>query len=158
VVPNPSAYQDLFVCVARGEWRIQLWLILDKVQESEDTLYRLHEALEMSLDDLYYRHDLCLAYKCIWVLDVLLISDSTSAIHAEPIVRTLKVIGLNDTPLFTALSYVWEQGSTGLKVPHHLRGRASICDTELSVRTGASPTKLGQSSIWVDAICLKQND
>jgi hypothetical protein len=112
----------------------------------------------MSLEDMYQGYDLPPSSRSIRVLDIYPVPGSSENIQAEPVMCTFRVIDLNDSPHFTALSYVWGKDSPtsqysivceGVQVPV-----TQNCQSALKHLR----QRLGQFSIWVDALCIKQND
>lgn len=91
------------------------------------------------------------ASKCIRVLDV-----HSKKARAESIKGSLRVINLEDAPCFTSLSYVW-----GASKPHTVISCDGL-DVEVTPNCLAAlqhlQKKLGQFTIWIDAICINQDD
>jgi hypothetical protein len=109
-----------------------------------------------STQDVYRAHELPLHSKCIRVLDILPIP--TGAPNDAPVTSYLRVVDIDTDSSFTALSYVW--GKDAHSEPHSIQ-----CD---GVRFQVSRNchsalfhlrqKLGAFTIWVDAICINQED
>ncbi|KAK8137540.1 heterokaryon incompatibility protein-domain-containing protein [Apiospora sp. TS-2023a] len=103
---------------------------------------------------LYNSHRLPTASKYVRVLDVLGVPASAPD---EPIQGRLRVIPLDGSQKFTALSYVW--GSYAA-TPQYI-----TCDgTRLNVTSnchsalGHMRNTLGTFTIWIDAVCINQED
>ncbi len=74
----------------------------------------------------------------------------------EPIKCDLSVVGLDEEPLFEALSYTW--GDPAPTTPILLRGRSvnvtsNLQGALLHLRNESVPRNL-----WVDAVCINQQD
>jgi hypothetical protein len=111
-----------------------------------------------TLDDLYYSRPLPPGSKCIRVLDVLApptSSDSDPDRHG--IEGVFRVVDLEDHPYFTALSYVWGPPSSS---SHHIicGGHKIALTTNGHSGLRHLQRKLGSFTIWIDAICIKQDD
>lgn len=95
-------------------------------------------------------HQLPLTAEAIRILDLDCPADETA-----PLTGTLRVSQLKDCPNFTALSYVWGKGGTtsiycngcGIAITPNCQ------EALLSLRS-----MYGGISIWVDAICINQED
>jgi len=109
----------------------------------------------MSHRDVYGLHRLPPDSKCIRVLDIL---PATPDTNTEPIRCALRVIDLDDRPQFTALSYVWG------KDPPTPQYFIECGEAKLQVTANCRSAlrhlreKLGGLTIWVDAVCINQND
>lgn len=106
---------------------------------------------------LYHNHSLPTGSRCIRVLDILPNSPTTSNEGNDILKCRPRVIDLDDSPSFTALSYVW---GTYSPEPHYV-----LCDNvPIEVTSNCLSAlkslgrKLGTVSIWVDAICINQSD
>jgi hypothetical protein len=105
----------------------------------------------------YVYHPLPPASQCIRVLDI--ISASAPDVHSDAvhIEGRLRVIDLTEQPAFTALSYVW---GAYAPTPDQI-----LCDgARVAVTSNCHSAlrhlrrKLGHFTIWVDAICINQED
>ncbi|KAF5546566.1 amidase [Fusarium mexicanum] len=89
--------------------------------------------------------------QCIRVLDV---HQSVPA-DGDRLTGTLRTVDLQTLPKFTALSYVWGEGS------HH-KIACNGCDINITQSCYEALTSLRQSclalTIWADAICINQED
>ncbi|KAF5962463.1 amidase [Fusarium bulbicola] len=89
--------------------------------------------------------------QCIRLLDV---HQSVPA-DSDRLTGTLRTVDLRTLPKFTALSYVWGEGS------HH-KIACNGCDINITQSCCEALTTLRQScrslTIWVDAICINQED
>jgi len=86
----------------------------------------------------------------------------SSAIPTDPLCGTLRVVDLETSPLFTALSYVW-----GQKSPVNLPSTISCNDgCQLNITPNCHDALIAlhhrpgkkDLTIWVDAICINQQD
>jgi len=94
--------------------------------------------------------------RCIRLLDLDPLDDNCSSPN---LIGHVRVVDLNDKPSFTALSYVW-----GCKTnPRH----SIFCkshDFDVKITEGCYEAlwhirkKFGAVTIWIDAICINQND
>jgi hypothetical protein len=112
----------------------------------------------MSIDDVYRYHNLPPNSKCIRILDILPGTDVQDGTHTRPLVCKFKVIDLDTQPQFTALSYVWGKDAQSLQ-------SFIICNgVQIPVTANCQSAlkhlyrKLGHLRIWVDAVCIKQDD
>lgn len=103
---------------------------------------------------LYDSHRLPAGSKCIQVLDVFGVSSSSAD---EPVQGRLRVIPIHGTQKFTALPYVW--GYCAI-TPQHI-----VCeDTQVKIKSNCHSAlchlrrALGNLTIWIDAICINQDD
>jgi hypothetical protein len=105
----------------------------------------------------YVYHPLPPASQCIRVLDI--ISASAPDVHSDAvhIEGRLRVIDLTEQPAFTALSYVW---GAYAPTPDQI-----LCDgARVAVTSNCHSAlrhlrrKLGHFTIWIDAICINQED
>lgn len=89
--------------------------------------------------------------QCIRVLDV----HKSDPAGSDRLTGTLRTVDLQTLPKFTALSYVWGQGS------YH-KIACNGCDINITQSCYEALTSLRQSrlslTIWVDAICINQED
>lgn len=89
--------------------------------------------------------------QCIRVLDIHQIDPADSS----RLTGALRTVDLHTAPEFTALSYVWGQGSS-----HKIS--CNGCDLDITQSCYEALTSLRQScrplTIWVDAICINQED
>ncbi|KAF2792901.1 HET-domain-containing protein, partial [Melanomma pulvis-pyrius CBS 109.77] len=106
---------------------------------------------------LYQSYQLPPNSKCIRVLDILPIPASASNSDSEPIKCKLRIINLDDCPRFTALSYVW---GTYAPISHFI-----ICDNvKVNITSNCHSAlrhlrkKLGKLTIWLDSVCINQDD
>lgn len=106
---------------------------------------------------LYQSCQLPSGSKCIRVLDILPTSSSAPNPDSEPIKCNLRVISLENQPKFTALSYVWGIYSP---VPDFI----SCNSIQVKVTNNCYLAlrylrkKLGKLTIWLDAVCINQDD
>ncbi|KAK3312629.1 heterokaryon incompatibility protein-domain-containing protein [Apodospora peruviana] len=72
----------------------------------------------------------------------------------------LRVVRLHDTPSFFCLSYVW--GSKSSPNSHTLHCRSQGCDLQITTNCYHAlrqiQSRFGISTIWVDSICINQED
>ncbi|KAK8015199.1 hypothetical protein PG990_008495 [Apiospora arundinis] len=106
------------------------------------------------MSELYSSHVLPADSRCTRVLDIFGVSTSADD---EPIQCKLRVIPLDGTHAFTALSYVW---GTYAADPQYI-----LCDgIRVNVTTNCHSALLhlrkvlGKLTIWLDAVCINQND
>ncbi|KAF5717618.1 amidase [Fusarium globosum] len=89
--------------------------------------------------------------QCIRVLDV----HKSDPADSDRLTGTLRTVDLRTLPKFTALSYVWGQGS------YH-KIACNGCDINITQSCYEALTSLRESrqplTIWVDAICINQED
>ncbi|KAI1062748.1 hypothetical protein LB506_006316 [Fusarium annulatum] len=89
--------------------------------------------------------------QCIRVLDV----HKSDPADSDRLTGTLRTVDLQTLPKFTALSYVWGQGS------YH-KIACNGCDINITQSCYEALTSLREScrplTIWVDAICINQED
>ncbi|KAF5638472.1 het-domain protein [Fusarium tjaetaba] len=89
--------------------------------------------------------------QCIRVLDV----HPSDPADGSRLTGTLRIVDLRTLPKFTALSYVWGQGSF-----HRIA--CNGCDLRITQSCYEALTSLRDScrslTIWVDAICINQED
>ncbi|KAI1384762.1 heterokaryon incompatibility protein-domain-containing protein [Hypoxylon trugodes] len=103
---------------------------------------------------LYCSLPLSIPKKSIRVLDF---HDDVPASPAEPLRCYIRVVDLVDKPVFTALSYVWGACDSpphkicceGFNIKITSNCRASLC---------ALRRRFGPVTIWVDSICMNQQD
>ncbi|KAF2731845.1 HET-domain-containing protein, partial [Polyplosphaeria fusca] len=96
--------------------------------------------------------------KCIRVFEVCPAS-STAPEHDHQIYGELSVIDLNDNPLFSALSYVWGVHSTTPHFVHCGASRIKVTPNCFSALVNLRKKLINEPLvIWVDAICINQND
>lgn len=94
--------------------------------------------------------------KYIRVLDILPV-DSVSGSDTLPIITRLRVINLENNSKFTALSYVW---GTYAPEPNYI----TCDDIQFKVTLNCHSVlrhlrkKLGALTMWVDAVCINQDD
>ncbi|KAG0605200.1 hypothetical protein M758_9G039200 [Ceratodon purpureus] len=76
--------------------------------------------------------------------------------EAEDIQCTLSVISLHDDPKYTALSYVWGDSNTRKQISVN---RTSF-DVTLNLESALRHIRMSdvQQTVWVDAVCINQND
>jgi hypothetical protein len=112
----------------------------------------------MSKVDIYQANPLPPGSRCIRVLDILPVANEDASSDDGPITCVLRTINLDNQPVFAALSYVWgsdppgcqyfmECGESKLQVT--LNCHSAICHLR---------KKLGQFTVWVDAVCINQTD
>ncbi|KAK2595337.1 hypothetical protein QQS21_006937 [Conoideocrella luteorostrata] len=79
----------------------------------------------------------------------------SSAGNASPVRCTLERVSLHDAPTYTALSYTW--GAPNETRPVVVNGHRFNATTNLywALRRLRA---IGKTSIWIDAICINQND
>jgi hypothetical protein len=106
---------------------------------------------------LYEKYPLAKSTKQIRVLDILPASTSVGDANDDPLASHVRVIDLDSKQSFTALSYVWG-------VPTANRPQI-LCDGfKIQVTHNCYSalkhlrSKLGSFTIWVDALCIKQED
>jgi hypothetical protein len=111
----------------------------------------------MSGVDVYQSHPLPPGSRCIRVLDILP-GPETLYPDNKPIGCVLRTISLDDQPLFTALSYVWGNDPPGRQ--YFVECAESKLQVTLNCYSALRhlQRKLGQLTIWVDAICINQTD
>ncbi|KAI0024385.1 heterokaryon incompatibility protein-domain-containing protein [Xylariomycetidae sp. FL0641] len=88
---------------------------------------------------------------------------SPSAEDEPPLTGTLRVVSLEDSPQFTALSYVWGGYSAPQKdVLSVLTADGKLANIEITVNCRdalrALRRRYGATRIWIDAICINQAD
>lgn len=106
----------------------------------------------MVTSDIYRRLPLPPSRKCIRLLTIS--NDHTN--DADQIVGSLSVVDLSEDPKYTAISYVWgnfvyqpdtlQCGSESIKITANCR------DVLRQLR------RRGQTYVWIDAICINQED
>ncbi|KAG0561112.1 hypothetical protein KC19_9G038200 [Ceratodon purpureus] len=76
--------------------------------------------------------------------------------EAEDIQCTLSVISLHDDPKYTALFYVWGDSNTRKQISVN---RTSF-DVTLNLESALRHIRMSdvQQTVWVDAVCINQND
>jgi hypothetical protein len=106
---------------------------------------------------LYEKYPLAKSTKQIRVLDILPASTLVGDANDDPLASHVRVIDLDSEQSFTALSYVW-----GVPTANEPR---ILCDGfEIKVTHNCYSalkhirTKLAGFTIWVDAVCIKQDD
>jgi hypothetical protein len=67
---------------------------------------------------------------------------------------TLRVVRLSENPKFTTISYVWGSGTSEISVNGHGLAITENCYNALT----ALRTQYGALTIWVDSICINQQD
>jgi hypothetical protein len=121
----------------------------------------LHSSDNKLNDYLYRSISIPSRGKCIRVLDI----ENGEAFEPSggPLRTTMRVVDLERRPSFTALSYVWRQQTKASDD----RGDTSsiLCnDVLVSITTNCYSAllhlrgKLGNFSIWIDAVCINQED
>jgi hypothetical protein len=116
----------------------------------------MEEPVQISKEDIYQNYKLPPGSNFIRVLDILPVYSVTPDLDAEPLKCVLSTINLDDSPKFTALSYVWGEDPP---TPQYF-----ILCGEFQVKVTANcysalrhlRNKLGKFRIWVDAICIDQ--
>jgi Heterokaryon incompatibility protein (HET) len=106
-----------------------------------------------SIAEPYSSHPIPVATKCIRVLDVH--APSSSQPDGGPVQGSLRVIDLDQEPIFSALSYVWGPFSTPPKTIPCESVAVPVSDSCYSALTYLR-RKLGGFTIWIDAICINQ--
>lgn len=112
----------------------------------------------MSDANIYRLHPISPESKCIRVLDILPVAAQASNPDDEPIRSVLRTVNLDDQPQFTALSYVWGNDPP---TPQYF---VSFEEAQAQVTANCYSAlrhlrkKLGQFTIWVDAVCINQAD
>jgi hypothetical protein len=111
----------------------------------------------MSVRSLYALHSLAASKTSIRVLDLEANPKPDSQLK-EVVLGNLRVVDLNDKPVFTALSYVWGERSEPEKDVIHCEGyRIQITHNCWSALWHLQ--KVFRSvTIWIDAICINQDD
>jgi len=108
------------------------------------------------ISTLYKTCQLPPASKCIRVLDILPVAVSASN-DADIIESKLRIVDLESSPKFTALSYVW---GTYAREPNFIKCN----DNQFKLTSNCYSAlwhlrkKLGTFTIWIDAICINQDD
>ncbi|KAF4337486.1 heterokaryon incompatibility 6 OR allele [Fusarium beomiforme] len=74
----------------------------------------------------------------------------------EPLTATMRVVDLDTRPFFTALSYVWGEWSTPADMIYCNGHGVRVTKNCLSALRHLN--KLGPITIWIDAICINQNN
>jgi hypothetical protein len=75
-----------------------------------------------------------------------------------PLRAQLRVVSLQDCPKFMALSYAWGEYSTPRDVIHCNEGTAIEITTNCREALIALRKRYGRLTIWIDAICINQQD
>lgn len=103
----------------------------------------------------YQYMSLPLSARTIRVLTIHPKSDEGSV--SEALHGNLKVANLDDSPSFTALSYVWGQKS---QLPPRMFLDGAFVDITENCEQALKHLRdsLGELTIWVDSICINQND
>ena len=106
-----------------------------------------------SIAKLYSSHPIPVTTKCIRVLDI----QAPSSLQPDggPVQGSLRVIDLDQKPIFSALSYVWGQFSTTPKTISCESVAFPVSDSCYSALMHLR-RKLGDFTIWIDAICINQ--
>lgn len=107
--------------------------------------------------EVYQKHKLAQSKKCIRVLEIAASPNVKSKDKTNRVRCSFKVIDLDETPCFTALSYVWGKDPPGqysitcdgVRIPV-----TRSCESALH----HMQRKFGQLKIWVDAVCINQSD
>ena len=97
--------------------------------------------------------------KCIRVLDILALSISTNIGDETPIEGHLRIVDLDQTTPFSALSYVWGTSVSTATAKTILCGQISLPVTDNCYSALVHlRRKFGKLTIWIDAICINQSD
>lgn len=74
-----------------------------------------------------------------------------------PLAGRLRVVRLQDSPLFTALSYVWGQG---VGPSEQISCNGALLDITANCHAALRQIRqhYGAVTIWVDSVCINQND
>ncbi|PVH79129.1 heterokaryon incompatibility, partial [Cadophora sp. DSE1049] len=75
-----------------------------------------------------------------------------------PLSGTLRIVSLQDCPRFMTLSYVWGEYSTPRDAIHCNEGTVITITTNCRDALIALRKRYGKLTIWVDAICINQQD
>jgi len=100
------------------------------------------------MDDIYRSAPVPPGSRSIRVLDLEAHSKS------EKLCGTLRVVRLSENPKFTTISYVWGSGTSEISVNGHGLAITENCYNALT----ALRTQYGALTIWVDSICINQQD
>jgi hypothetical protein len=100
------------------------------------------------MDDIYRSVPLPPGSRSIRVLDLEAHSKS------EKLCGALRAVRLSENPKFTAISYVWGSGTSEISVNGHGLAITENCYNVLT----ALRTQYGVLTIWVDSICINQQD
>ena len=79
-----------------------------------------------------------------------------SGTQPEPIRCNLSYVSLNDTPKYEALSYVW--GAPSVRIPILLDEHPFGVTQNLSLALRFLRLPTGDRTLWIDAVCVNQND
>jgi Heterokaryon incompatibility protein (HET) len=111
----------------------------------------------MGTRSLYALHSLAASETSIRVLS-LEANPKPHSQQKEALLGNLRVVDLNDKPVFTALSYVWGEQSDPEKDTIHCEGhRIQITHNCWSALCNLQKI-FGSITIWIDAICINQDD
>ena len=95
----------------------------------------------------------------IRVLDILAPSTSTNIGHETPIEGYLRIVDLDQTTQFSALSYVWGTSVPAATAKTILCGQISLPVTDNCYSALVHlRRKFGKLALWIDAICINQSD
>lgn len=106
----------------------------------------------MVASDIYKTLPLIPDRRCIRLLTI----KTDNANDADPVAGSLSVVDLSEHPKFTAISYVW--GAFAYQPETLQCGSESIKITTNCKDILCQLRKRGQTSVWIDAICINQND
>ncbi|CAH0057098.1 unnamed protein product [Clonostachys solani] len=98
-----------------------------------------------------YEHSPIQRQRSIRLLTIFAADDFEATLRAK-----LKIHRLDSTPEYTALSYVW--GKAGATIPIFIDGHMLKIRKNLSVALKRWRRRQGTFRIWVDAICINQED
>lgn len=108
-----------------------------------------------ALDNLYHARPLPAGTKSIRVLDVHALSRSGR--DEDTIRGDLRVIDLDERPVFDALSYVWGSYASS---PNYITCNGYEVKVTANCYSALRHLRrrLGRFTIWIDAICIKQDE
>lgn len=97
--------------------------------------------------------------RCIRLLEIEAAVDGAGGLDIlQPLAGRLKLANLDDNPSFVSLSYVWGKGTSS----HYILCQPGNCLVNIpwNCFRGLQQVtrRFGKVSIWVDSICINQND
>ena len=173
VTPNPSGA----IRLPDHDDRISLYTVNDEPYNDNDDNISNNDIqndasppyIQFTTQQLYSDLRLDPSIKSIRVLDIDPPPSSSSLSPDAPLQGTLRVVRLSDFPAFTALSYTWGPYSSPAvdtircngtcDIPITKNGRDALLALRRRHYAGWRPVRTtGPLTIWVDAVCINQDD
>lgn len=150
-LPTPE-----FKLVHKDDWSHSFQKLVSPLNTSTSTGL---VASPENLHNLYNLHSFAGSSTSIRVLDLDAASNSSANPYSEDFISgKLRVVDLNDAPVFTALSYVWGEYSTSVRDVIECDGHRVEVTRNCWSALWHLRKAHGEIIIWVDAICINQND